>query len=181
MGTESNPARPSSQTKPTDPVAPAIGGSRPPAFQVRHARSSDVRRMFSLINEQDKSDFLLGRSYAYLYDHLRDFLVVEREGRVIGCGGLHIYWADLAEIHAVAAAPVPDHHAIKRAIVEAALDEARCIGISRVYTLSRHPEFFEPMGFQRSSREELPQILWQVCVECPLFYNCVETVLLIEP
>ena len=169
-------------------MGPDEQGAAPPApgavgrdLIVRRARPTDVRAMFSLINEQEKSDFLLGRSYAYLYDHIKDFLAAERDGALIGCGGLHIYWADLAEIHAVAVAPVPDHDEVKRAIVEAALAEARRIGISRVYTLSRHPEFFEPLGFRRTDREALPQILWQVCVECPLFYDCVETVLLIEP
>lgn len=162
----------------------AIAASANPTWgelTVRHARPTDVRRMFALINEQDKSDFLLGRSYAYLYDHIKDFHVAERRGEIVGCGGLHIYWADLAEIHAVAAAPEPDHDAVKLAIVRAALDEASAIGIARVYTLTTHPEFLEPLGFQRSEREALPQILWQVCVECPLYYDCIETVLVIEP
>ena len=179
MATENGPVRPAEARAGSSRTTAAAGQASP--LRVRHARSGDVRRMFSLINEQDKSDFLLGRSYAYLYDHIRDFLVAERDGAVVGCGGLHIYWADLAEIHAVAVAPEPDHDAIKRTIVETALAEARRIGITRVYTLSRHPEFFTPLGFQTSSREVLPHILWQVCVECPLFYDCVETVLLIEP
>jgi amino-acid N-acetyltransferase len=179
VATENGPTRPAELQ--AGPSGTTAGTGQSSLLRVRHARSGDVRRMFSLINEQDKSDFLLGRSYAYLYDHIRDFLIAERDGAVVGCGGLHIYWADLAEIHAVAVAPEPEHDAIKRAIVEAALAEARRIGITRVYTLSRHPEFFTPLDFQTSSREELPQILWQVCVECPLFYDCVETVLLIEP
>ena len=162
MATENRPVRPAEAQAGSSRTTAAAGQASP--LRVRHARSGDVRRMFSLINEQDKSDFLLGRSYAYLYDHIRDFLVAERDGAVVGCGGLHIYWADLAEIHAVAVAPEPDHDAIKRAIVEAALAEARRIGITRVYTLSRHPEFFTPLGFQTSSREDLPQILWQVRV-----------------
>lgn len=164
-----------------DPAAATNADPAESKLTVRHARPADVRRMFALINEQDKSDFLLGRSYAYLYDHIKDFHVAERNGEIVGCGGLHIYWADLAEIHAVAAAPGSDHDSIKLAIVGAALDEAHAIGVTRVYTLTTHPEFLEPLGFQRSEREALPQILWQVCVECPLYYDCIETVLVIDP
>lgn len=149
-------------------------------LSLRRARPRDVRTLFSLINDQEKSDFLLGRSYAYLYDHIKDYVVAERDGAVIGCAALHIYWADLGELYSVAVGPVPDHDAVKLDLVRAALDEARQIGITRVYTASTHPEFFEDLGFCRTERDSLPQILWQVCVECPLFYDCIETVLVIE-
>ncbi|HEX2172085.1 MAG TPA: GNAT family N-acetyltransferase [Dehalococcoidia bacterium] len=174
--------RPAGGVPPTNPPrsseAPVEGSAAP--GPVRYARSQDVRPMFALINERDKGDFFLSRSYAYLYDHIRDFQVCERDGEIVGCTGLHIYWSDLGEIYATAAAPGPDQVEVKRTLVQAALDEARRIGLGQVYTLSTNPEFFEEFGFRRSRREDLPQILWQVCVECPLFYDCVESVLVIE-
>lgn len=136
--------------------------------------------MFALINERDKSDFFLIRSYAYLYDHIRDFQVIERDGEIIGCTGVHIYWSDLGEIYATATADVPDREEIRGLLVQAALDEARRLGLERVYTLSTRPEFFETFGFERRTREDLPQVLWQVCVECPLFYDCIETALVLD-
>lgn len=136
--------------------------------------------MFALINERDKGDFFLTRSYAYLYDHIRDFQVIERDGEIVGCTGLHIYWSDLGEIYATAAAPAPDREEIRRVLIQAAVDQARRLGLERLYSLSTQPEIFEEFGFARRAREDLPQILWQVCVECPLFYDCIETVLVLE-
>ena len=45
---------------------------------------------------------MLFKSYAQLYESLRDFAVFEKDGQVLGCTALAIIWADLAEVRSLA-------------------------------------------------------------------------------
>ena len=37
-----------------------------------------------------------------LYESVQEFTVAEVDGKVIGCGALHVLWDDLAEVRTVA-------------------------------------------------------------------------------
>ena len=44
---------------------------------------------------------LLPRSLAEICENVRDFIVLEEAGQVIGCGALHLYGPHLAEIRSI--------------------------------------------------------------------------------
>jgi len=117
---------------------------------------------------------MLPRSLNHIYENIRDYYVAEEKGRMIGCAALHIVWGDLAEVNSLA---VRDSHKGKgtgRALVSRCLDEARGLGIRRVFALTYVPKFFRKCGFSRIAKSKLPQKIWSDCLNCHKFPDCGE-------
>ena len=117
---------------------------------------------------------MLPRSRNTLYENLRDIVVAEENGTVVGVGALRIMWDRLAEVCMMAIVPTHIRQGIGAEIVRRLLDEGDALGIEKVFTLTYKPEFFETLGFLRISREELPQKVWKECIDCPKYPNCDE-------
>lgn len=142
---------------------------------IRRAKITDVRRIKQLIDEHMQEGFLLPRPLNELYENVREFHVYEGEDGVVhGCAGLHIFWADLAEIKSL----VVDHHGRGRGwgklLIEACLQEARELQIARVFALTQIPGFFLKHNFQILDKTHFPHKVWSECIRCPKFQNCDE-------
>ena len=118
---------------------------------------------------------MLFKSLADLYEHLRDFAVYEGDdGELLGCVGLALIWADLAEVRSLAVNESARGQGIGTRLVEWCLDEARRLGIRRVMSLTYERRFFERLGFDVVERESLPLKVWTDCVRCPKHDQCDE-------
>src|SRR5256885_16790691 len=69
---------------------------------IRQATVHDVSRISEIINSHAELGKMLFKSYAQLYEDLRDFAVYEKDGKVVGCTALAIIWADLTEVRPLA-------------------------------------------------------------------------------
>ena len=148
-------------------------------MNIRKAKITDINAIHKLINDFAQKGHLLPRSLSELYDHLRDYVVVERPDKsIIGVCGLGICWEDLAEIKSLAVAPDYQGGGYGRRLVEASLQEARDYGIGKVFTLTYIPGFFVKLGFEEIEKSELPQKIWADCLKCPHFPNCKEVALI---
>ncbi len=145
--------------------------------RVEKARISDAIQMQELINYFAGKGEMLARPLSEIYENIRDYFVVRREGRVIACAALHVSWSDLAEIKSVAVAEESQREGIGRQLVEACLNEARELGVSTVFCLTYKPAFFEKTGFSQREKMELPHKIWGECYRCPKFPNCDEVAL----
>ncbi len=145
----------------------------------RKARLPDARRIHELIAEYAREEILLPRSLAEIFENIRDFAVVESGGEVVGCGALHFYGDDLAEIRSIAVARDLQRQGAGRRLVEALLAEARHHRVGRVCLFTRIPEYFARLGFVPVSHESLPQKIWKDCLKCPRFYRCDETAMVV--
>lgn len=143
---------------------------------IRKATMADVKGIYGLLHHFADKGLLLGRSYSSLYDQLRDFQVALADDGVtmIGVGALHISWENLAEIRSLAVVEEAQGRGVGRSLVETCLHEARSFGISRVFTLTYQPLFFERLGFHAIDKGELPHKVWSDCVHCPKFPDCNE-------
>lgn len=146
---------------------------------IRKARVSDVPQMQRLINSWAKQGIMLPRSLHALYEHLRDYFVTVEEERVTGCVALHLSWDDLAEVRSMAVAPDRQRRHLGMALLDAALQEAAELGISRIFVLTYVPDFFARRGFQAVGKTELPQKIWQECIHCIHFPDCDEEAMLL--
>jgi amino-acid N-acetyltransferase len=149
-------------------------------LKIRKSTIVDVRQMQKLINEFAKREEMLPRSLNELYENIRDFYVCENRGEIIGLCALHILWEDLAEIRSLAVKGEFQKKGIGRRLLRRCLDEARRLGIKRVFALTYHPEFFEKSGFRRAEKTELPQKIWGDCLKCPKFPECDEDAVIID-
>ncbi len=72
-------------------------------YAIRRARTSDVRAIRALIDANVASGRLLDKPTVTLYEDIQEFWVAcDPDGRVVGCGALHVMWEDLAEIRTIA-------------------------------------------------------------------------------
>ena len=156
---------------------------------IRNAKMADIQAIYQLLKCYSDQDLLLGRSLSSLYDQLRDFKVYAEEGeaqqgcdagQLLGVGALHVCWENLAEIRSVAVAECCQGRGIGKELVLNCLQEAELLGISRVFTLTYQPEFFEKLGFRPVDKNELPHKVWSDCIQCPKFPDCNEEALIWE-
>lgn len=147
-------------------------------LNIRKPTVNDVIRMQSLINQYAERGKLLPRSLNQLYETIRDFVVLEIDGKIVGTCALHICWGDLSEIKALVVDEAYQRQGYGRALVEACLKESSDLGVFRVFALTYKPEFFRKLGFQDIDKSQLPQKVWTECINCVKFPNCGETALL---
>lgn len=144
----------------------------------RRARMSDIDSMASLISYYAEKGLMLHRTIPSLYQKIRDYTVIENETSIIGVGGLHVLWKDLAEICSMAIHPRHVHSGLGKALVSLLLEEGKTLGTEKVFALTYQPVFFEKCGFTRIEKESLPQKVWTDCINCPKFPNCDEIALI---
>ena len=143
-------------------------------MHLRKATFGDVEAIHKLVNDYAQQGVMLPRSRNSIYETLRDVIIAEEKGQLVGVGSLHLSWDALAEVRALAIAPDFQRRGIGRQIVEALLTEGRALGVKTFFTLTYQPEFFGTLGFSEVTKEELPQKVWKECINCPKFPNCDE-------
>jgi len=147
---------------------------------IRKALIADVRAIHRLLLDYARDGLLLSRSLAELYESLRDFYVHEADGKVVGTAALNICWEDLAELRSLAVHPDYNGRGVGRELVLACLDEARRLGIRRVFALTYKQAFFEKLGFAVIEKSQLPHKIWGDCMKCAKFPDCDEIALSID-
>jgi amino-acid N-acetyltransferase len=144
-------------------------------LRYRPARLGDVPAIAAIINRFAERKLMLPRTPSELYEMTRDFLVAEAEpGGVCGCVALHIDTDKVAEVKALAVSESVHGRGIGRALVEAAMAEARRLGLERVFCLTYQEAFFARLGFVKVDRSRLPTKVWSECVRCHRFLDCDE-------
>ena len=140
----------------------------------------DVEAIYQMVYDYAQEGAMLARSRNTLYETLRDMVVAEEDGRIVGVGGLHFIWDKLAEVRTMAVAEGCTRRGVGAEIVRRLLEEGRQYGGSLVFTLTYQVGFFAAMGFRKVAKEELPPKVWKDCIECPKFPNCDEVAMILD-
>ncbi|MDJ0320773.1 amino-acid N-acetyltransferase [Pseudarthrobacter sp. PS3-L1] len=118
------------------------------SFRIRPARTSDVAAIKALVAPLADQRILMAKETVAYYESIQEFLIAESfDGEVIGCGALHIMWEDLAEVRTLAAADTWRGQGVGHVIVEHLLQQARNVGVARVFCLTFEVDFFTRHGF----------------------------------
>lgn len=142
--------------------------------RTRNAILPDVEYIHAIMEPFYADGTLLPRRLPELCENVRDFVVAEHDGDIIGCGALHLYGLHLAEIRSIAVHPDAQGLGAGRALVKALLKEAERHNVSCVCLFTRIPDFFGRVGFDIASRDDLPDKIYKDCIHCPRFYACDE-------
>lgn len=148
---------------------------------VRKAVISEVIQIQRILNHYGDKGILLPRSLSELYEHLRDFYVAtDNDGNIIATCALGLCWEELAEIRSLAV--VEKYHGQNYSIklVERCIEEAKTLGLKKIFTLTYIPEYFKKMGFRIVDKSELPHKVWSDCLKCTKFPDCDEIALIKE-
>jgi amino-acid N-acetyltransferase len=150
---------------------------------IRKAKIGDIKSIHKILNHYADRGLLLPRPLSELYDHLRDFVVLVENGegeRVVGTCALGICWEELAEIRSLAIIEERRGNDDGRQLVDACLQEARSLGLRRIFALTYAVSFFVKLGFRIVEKSILPHKVWGDCLKCPKFPECDETAMLLE-
>ena len=115
---------------------------------VRRARTPDVPQIKAIVDiYAGVGRRLLAKDLVTLYEDVQDFYVADLDGTVVGCGALHVLWADLGEVRTLAVHPDHANEGIGRQLLDAIIATARELGLSRLFALTFQTGFFSRAGF----------------------------------
>ncbi len=115
---------------------------------MRRARTPDVPAIKTLVDIYAGSGRkLLAKELVTLYEDVADFRVAELDANVVGCGALHVLWADLGEVRSLAVHPDYLGRRIGERLLLELVNTAGELGLSRLFALTFHTEFFARHGF----------------------------------
>ncbi|GAA3054911.1 MULTISPECIES: amino-acid N-acetyltransferase [Actinomycetes] len=130
-------------------TAPA--GPQDPAhdtFSIRPARTPDVQRIVDLSQPLVERRVLVPKEKVAYFESLQEFQIAESDaGELIGFGALHVMWEDLAEVRTLATHDSWRGHGVGSALLRRLVQQAREIGVSRVFCLTFEVDFFTRHGF----------------------------------
>ncbi len=118
-----------------------------PAVTTRRARTADVRAIRELVQPLAERRVLISKDAVAYFEGIQEFRIAEVDGEMAGCGALHVMWEDLAEIRTLAVGEQHLGHGVGSALLEALLDDARELGVERVFCLTFETDFFVRHGF----------------------------------
>ena len=131
-------------------------------MQIRRARTKDVRAIRALVDTYTEDRRLLSKATVTLYESVQEFWVaVDEHDDVHGCGALHVMWEDLAEIRTVAVDPANRGQQIGQQIVHRLLEQARELGVARVFCLTFETRFFGSFGFTEIDGAPVPHAVYE--------------------
>ena len=114
---------------------------------IRPARTSDVKAIRKLVDSYAAPGKMLTKETVTLYESVQEFTVAEIDGKVVGCGALHVLWDDLAEVRTVAVEKSFHKQGIGHQILQRIIERAREVGVARIFCLTFQTEFFGRHGF----------------------------------
>lgn len=147
-------------------------------MKLRKAKIKDVPHIQKLINCFASGGEMLPRALNELYENVRDYFIIEDEGKLVACGALHVNWEDLAEVKGFAVAKSHQRQGLGSKILVACLKEAQQLELRKVFALTYKPGFFSKYGFKVIDKNELPHKIWSECIKCPKFPDCDEVCML---
>lgn len=122
--------------------------SPPPGFNIRPARTTDVRSIIELAEPLVENRVLVPKERVVYYESIQEFLVAEDQHKALaGFGALHVMWEDLAEVRTLATLDSWRGHGVGSALLGQLLGRARALGVSQVFCLTFEVEFFTRHGF----------------------------------
>lgn len=146
----------------------------------RKATLMDAEDIIRLIADYAAEGLMLARTRNSVYEGIWEYSLALDKDTVVGVGGLHIIWHDLAEVRSLAVDRAYTGQGIGRRLVEILLEEARWLKCPRVFSLTYQVGFFIKLGFCLTNKEDMPHKVWKECLNCVKFPNCDENAMILE-
>jgi amino-acid N-acetyltransferase len=115
---------------------------------IRRARTGDIRTIREIVRPHAESRVLVSKDAVTYYEAVQQFRVGEVDGQVVGFGALHVMWEDLAEIRTLAVSPEAKGLGVGSRLLEALVEDARELGVQRLFCLTFEVDFFARHGFE---------------------------------
>ena len=125
--------------------------------EIRSASLDDIGGILELIKPLEDQGVLVKRSREKLEMEIDDYIVIERDGLIIGCTALHCLDQDHAEIACLAVHPDYQKSHRGQRLLDYLLQKAKRRGIKKLFALSSQTmHWFIERGFKQTTTERLP-------------------------
>lgn len=126
--------------------------------EMRSATLNDIGGILDLIGPLETSGILVSRSREGLEMEIDDYLVIDRDGLVIGCSALHVFPEEqTGELACLAVHP--NYRSARRGerLLHAIEERASSLGLRQIFALTtRASHWFLERGFESTSVDRLP-------------------------
>ena len=140
---------------------------------------TDIAGMQALASEYVKDGIILPRSDDEVATNIRSYILAKSNNQIIGYVALHIHSIRLAEIRSLIVHKNFQGRGIGKNLVEHAIKEGEELAVQEVLALTYSKGFFEKLGFEEISKEEIPEHkIWQDCIKCKHFPICNEVAMM---
>ena len=147
----------------------------------RKASVKEVGDIHKLLSRYADQSLLLPRSLSEIYNHLRDYSVIDDiNGNIIAVCALGVCWEDLGEIRSLAVVEGHQGKGLGTTLVDNCMKEAASLGLKQIFVLTYVPDFFTKAGFRVIEKSTLPHKVWADCLKCPKFPDCDEIAMIRE-
>jgi amino-acid N-acetyltransferase len=124
---------------------------------VRAATASDIAQIVATLAANASDPALFLRTASDVRRHLEDFFVAEdADHRLLGCGAVHRYTAQCAEVLSVSVAPFAQSRGIGGELMREALKRGSSPPARQLWLATAKPGYFARFGFAPMSRFTLP-------------------------
>lgn len=145
------------------------------------AKLNDVKKMQAFVLPEVASGRILFRSDDEIATNIRSYILAKEGEELVGFVALHIHADDLAEVRSLIVSEKLRGQGIGQMLVKQTLEEAKALGLEKVFTLTYEKRFFEKLSFIEIPKESLPEHkIWADCVKCKHFPICDEIALIIS-
>ena len=135
--------------------------------------------MQRLALEYVKDGIILPRSDDEVATNIRSYTIAKIDDEIVGYVALHIHSVRLAEIRSLIVHKSLQGRGIGTNLVQQAVKEGKELAVKEILALTYSKEFFEKLGFQEISKEQIPEHkIWQDCIKCKHFPICTEVAMM---
>lgn len=145
---------------------------------IRDAVNADAEAISALLQPFAVKKILLHRSLAEIRQNIdKTVVALTDDGQICGTSSLVFFSPTLCEIRALVTAESVQGKGVGRELVFAT--EKRALALSadrplRFFALTYSPEFFERCGYERTTKDEFPEKIYEVCNFCLRKDDCHE-------
>ncbi len=122
----------------------------------RNATNNDILTIQSILCANSSDVTLLQQPLREIRRNIKDFIIAEKGGKVVGCVGLHRYGIDIAEICGISVLPNYQNRGVGRTLVNKCIERTVSKDIKTVWLATEKPAYFERHGFKTISKWSLP-------------------------
>lgn len=144
---------------------------------IRDAQTDDAAGIAALLKPYVEKKILLHRSLEEIRENVAQTVVFAESGSILGTASLVFFSPTLCEIRALVTAESAQGRGIGKDLVLAA--EAKALQQQsarpmRFFALTYTPEFFERCGYERTTKDQFPEKIYEVCNFCLRKDDCHE-------
>lgn len=141
---------------------------------VRNAKLSDSSAIADLISVYSQKGIMLAKPIETIVEGIRNFIVAENEGKIVGCCAVSFFSEELAEIRSIAVRDDLRGHGIGKLLVQKAEEILKEEGIKYIFALTMSEPFFSKAGYRKVDKAKFPQKIWRDCLGCSKIMQCDE-------